>query len=111
MADAPLAPLKTREVWILGMLAEEPLHGYALLDRLEEASQGAVRVGPATLYRTLESLGARGLIEPHGRPPRASTARHPWCLTESGRRALRRETKALAGLVDRVRDALDGAVG
>ena len=37
-------------------------HGYALMRRVEELSAGAVRMGPGTLYGTLNRLLADGLI-------------------------------------------------
>jgi len=40
----------------------EPLHGYAVMHKVEQISQGTVRVGPGTLYGVFDTLVAAGLI-------------------------------------------------
>ena len=40
----------------------EPLHGYAVMQKVEQISQGTVRVGPGTLYGVFDTLVAAGLI-------------------------------------------------
>jgi DNA-binding PadR family transcriptional regulator len=66
-------------------LAEEPLHGYGIMDRVED--RWGVRVGPGTLYAALARLERDGLIEslePEGR-------RRPYRLTAKGRHVLKAE--------------------
>ncbi|TGK33291.1 PadR family transcriptional regulator [Leptospira gomenensis] len=41
---------------ILLALAEEPSHGYAIAKSLYDSSSGSFKLGPGTLYRTLEQL-------------------------------------------------------
>ncbi len=48
---------------ILVALAAEPMNGYRLGLRVEEASEGAIRMSPGTLYENLHRLAERGLIE------------------------------------------------
>lgn len=43
-------------------LLEGENHGYGLIRRVEELSDGAVRMGPGTLYGTLNRLVGDGLI-------------------------------------------------
>lgn len=99
--------LKSRERWILALLAEGASHGYALMARLGEETDGRITLGPATLYRTLDELADAGFIEPDGPEPGRSTARFPWRITEAGREALRAEVTRLAAFTRRV----DGLLG
>jgi DNA-binding PadR family transcriptional regulator len=46
---------------ILALLHGE-LHGYALMHRVEELSDGAIRIGPGTLYGTIRRLVEDGLV-------------------------------------------------
>lgn len=101
-------PLHPRDHALLVLLAEEPLHGYALLDRLPASS--GIRVGPATLYRTLDRMVDDGLLEPATGPSDqgAGPPRTPYLLTRLGREVLRAETDRLAGMVARARAAGSG---
>ncbi|HSM07357.1 MAG TPA: PadR family transcriptional regulator [Longimicrobiales bacterium] len=105
MNPARHLPLPPRNHLILVALAESPLHGYGLLERLPEISDGRVRVGPASLYRLLDRMADEGLLETTGTgadagsgPPR--TVYRPTAL---GRAVLQAETDRLDGLVRRVR--------
>lgn len=68
---------------ILGLLAEQPRHAYALFTELRTryAYAGAAN---STVYTLLRSLAEAGWL--HTRPP--STGRPEFALTASGRRAL-----------------------
>ena len=52
-----------------------PLHGYAIAARLEQVSQGALRLNMGTLYPGLMRLEQRGLL------------RAAWGVTDNNRRA------------------------
>ena len=55
------------EVVVLGLLAEEPLYGYDLLERFRTRSMGFwVEVGKASVYQALRRLEGHGLAS--GRP-------------------------------------------
>jgi DNA-binding PadR family transcriptional regulator len=57
-------PLHPRLLAVLLALAETPMHGYALLRRIEERSDLGSAPGPTSLYRALHELEEGGLIEP-----------------------------------------------
>jgi DNA-binding PadR family transcriptional regulator len=87
---------------LLALLGGEN-HGYALMQLVEEQSDGAVRMGPGTLYGTLNRLLQDGLIiettgegdaEPAGR-------RRYYRLTAEGDRVARTELERLRSLVSR----------
>jgi DNA-binding PadR family transcriptional regulator len=88
---------------VLALLDGE-LHGYALMRRVEELSDGAVRMGPGTLYGTINRLLADGLIvETTDRVERADDERRRYYeLTSHGRVAAVAEATRLRNLVHRV---------
>ena len=47
---------------ILLLLEERPMHGYELIEQLEERSQGAWRPSPGSIYPALRRMEARGLV-------------------------------------------------
>lgn len=55
-------PLPVAEFHILVTLAAEPSHGYAMMTEVERRTDGAVRLGPGTLYTALARMLHRGLI-------------------------------------------------
>ena len=95
--------MKTREYLILLALAEADLHGLAIARAVQELSEGRTRLWPVSLYGTLESLQASGLIEelddPRHRPADESEKKRFYRLTRVGHRALAAETDRLAALV------------
>ena len=56
-------PLPAASLHVVLALLDGELHGYALMRRVEELSDGAVRMGPGTLYGTINRLLDTGLIE------------------------------------------------
>lgn len=55
-------PLTESTAYILLALGE-PLHGYALMQKVDEMSQGTVKIGPGTMYGAFAQLEKEGLIE------------------------------------------------
>lgn len=98
---------------ILLSLADEPQHGYAIRTAVEERTEGAVRLWPATLYGTIRRLAEDGLIEELAgdSEPDTDARRRYYALTPSGRDVLRAETERLETLVAAARGsrALKGA--
>lgn len=102
-------PLKPNHHLILLLLAEEPTYGVALMQRIEERSEGGVRLNAGSLYRTIGNLVDRGLVEPldEGSGPEGVGApRKIYGVTKRGLSALRAEAKRQAGLLEAAR-ALD----
>lgn len=90
---------------ILLALATDPLHGLGIADRVEEATGGAVVLGPGTLYRSLKEMLAAGLIR-EAAPPEAGAdpRRKYYGLTEAGRAAVAEEAARLERLVELARE-------
>ena len=89
---------------IVALLAEQPVHGWALIQKLKpEGEIGAVWSLPRpSVYRALEGLQQRGLIEPSGlERGERGPYRMIFKTTAAGRRALK---AWLAEPVEHVRD-------
>ena len=52
----------TEATYYIMLALIEPLHGYAVMQKVEQISRGTVRVGPGTLYGVFDTLEASGLI-------------------------------------------------
>jgi DNA-binding PadR family transcriptional regulator len=79
----------------LATLIDGPLHGYAIVRRAVELSDGDVRPSTGTLYALLERAIAEGLVvagEPYVARGRE---RRDYSLTQDGRRELEAETRRL----------------
>lgn len=108
MARSKQLPAASLHV-VLALLDGE-LHGYALMRRVEELSDGAVRMGPGTLYGTLNRLVETGLIEETtDRSARGDSERRRYYeLTPQGRAVALDELTRLRTLVQRVGRHLPG---
>ena len=79
----------------LATLLDGPLHGYAIMRRAAELSDGEVRVTTGTLYALLERAIREGLVvagEPYVENGRE---RRDYALTPAGRTELEAETHRL----------------
>ncbi|MDX3797971.1 PadR family transcriptional regulator [Streptomyces sp. AK04-3B] len=73
------------ELSILGFLAEEPLHGYELKERIK-ALTGHVRpVSDGALYPAINRLVAAGMLDQHTEGGTSAAPRRVLTLTEQGR--------------------------
>ena len=89
---------------LLAVVAAEPAHGYAILERLRQRSGGAFDLPEGTIYPALHRLEEAGLLR-SGWAPGATRRRRVYELTAKGRRALgerRDEWRAFSGAVDSV---------
>ena len=89
---------------ILATVAEEPAHGYAILQRLKERSSGAFDLAEGTIYPALHRLERDGLLNSAWSTD-SGRRRRVYSLTRSGSSALevrRREWKHFAHAVEAV---------
>jgi DNA-binding PadR family transcriptional regulator len=96
-------PLPAASLHVVLALLDGELHGYALMRRVEELSDGAVRMGPGTLYGTLNRLLESGLIvETTDRSSRNDNERRRYYeLTPNGRLVAADEVTRLRTLLER----------
>jgi DNA-binding PadR family transcriptional regulator len=92
---------------ILAALGDGERHGYAVMQEVEAATAGAVRLGPGTLYRSIARLLDGGLIaECDERPaPDEDERRRYYRLTGEGRRAAEAEARRLERVLGLARAA------
>lgn len=77
-------------------------HGYAIMSRVRELTDGAMRLAPGTLYTTIKRLLAAGLIDEVGERPDPhldDQRRRYYRLTAAGRTAIADEVRRLEALV------------
>jgi DNA-binding PadR family transcriptional regulator len=84
---------------ILLALAEGERHGYAIMQEIERRTDGAVELGPGTLYRSIKQLSVGGLITEVEAQQNAGKPRRSYRLTPDGRRRAEMEARRLADLV------------
>lgn len=104
-------PLRPVEFYILLGLVEGELHGYGIIQRTEQQSQGRIRLDPGTLYRAIRRLREGGLVDHAAR--RATDdledgrQRRYYQLTSAGRDVAEREARRIANLA---RDAINAGL-
>jgi DNA-binding PadR family transcriptional regulator len=95
-------PLSLASFHIMLAIADTDRHGYSIGKEIDAQTGGAVRLGPATLYRTLKQLVTDGWIAETS-PDRDSEPdderRRYYRLTPHGRRIAEAEARRLADLV------------
>ncbi len=95
----PLAPATFQ---ILLALVGGERHGYAIMQEVAERTEGAVRLGPGTLYGALKRLLEGGLVEEGGEradPELGDERRRYYRLSRFGLRVARLEAWRLDALV------------
>ena len=65
---------------VLALLAEQPMHGYQIIQQIEERSGGAWKPSPGSVYPTLQLLTDEGLLT-----ATEADGRKTYELTEAGR--------------------------
>jgi DNA-binding PadR family transcriptional regulator len=101
-----LLPLTPAMFHILLALSGGERHGYAIMREIAASTQGQLRVGPGTLYRSIKQMLAQGLIvEADERPNPAldDERRRYYRLTDFGQRVAAAEARRLARLVAQAR--------
>ena len=105
-------PLPRGTFHALLALQEEPLHGYAVKQKVEQLSDGIVRMAPGTLYETLHRMRERGFLE-EAAPPEEGRASHAqrnyYQLTSLGRDVLHAEVMRLGSMIDHARSVMRAA--
>ncbi|NKB88979.1 MAG: PadR family transcriptional regulator [Acidobacteria bacterium] len=95
---------------VLAALASDNLHGSAIADDVLQQTGGALRLWPATLYRTLDQMVEEGLIEElkgTQHPSGESQKRRYYTATAQGRRELAEAAERLSSFAATARDRLE----
>lgn len=104
MADAEISnylPLSEATFYVM-LALNEPLHGYAIMQKVEVMSGGSVTLGPGTLYGVFGALEKQALIVKVAEAER----RKVYALTELGRAVLGEQVRRLEIMVGNARALL-----
>jgi DNA-binding PadR family transcriptional regulator len=111
-----LLPLTAPVFHLLVALSDGERHGYALMRQVAVDTNGALQLGPGTLYGCIQRMLANGLVEEsdHRPDPQLDDERRRYYrITDFGARVVRAEAKrlALAVTAARARRLLPGSAG
>jgi len=81
----------TLDLLILRVIALEPMHGWAIAQRIRQLSGEELRVGQGSLYPALHKLEQNGWIEAKWGESENNRRAKYYSLTRDGRKALARE--------------------
>ena len=81
----------TLDLLVLKILALQPLHGWALSQRLKQVSNEVLQVSDGSLYPALHKLEQQGWIQAEWKPTENNRRAKFYSLTRLGRRHLERE--------------------
>ena len=84
-------PQGTLDLLILKAVAVEPIHGYAIAQRLEQVSRGVVQVPEGSLYPALHRLENRGYLGAEWKKTETGREAKFYKLTRKGRKQLESE--------------------
>lgn len=112
MPRRKLDPLPNTAFQILLALAERDLHGYGIMRQVEEQTDNRVRLGPATLYGSIQALLEADFIEEVDPPDSNDDGerRRFYRITAGGKKAARAEAERMADTlrIARARKLLGG---
>ncbi len=94
-----LVPLTPAVFFILFALADGEKHGYAIMQQVTVLSERKFRMGPGTLYTTIQRLLALRLIEEIATKDESDQRRRTYRLTGAGRSLLEGELARMQALV------------
>ena len=100
-------PQGTLDLLILKIVALGPVHGYAIAQRLQQASRDVVQVPQGSLYPALHRLERRGWIKATWGTSDNNRRAKYYELTKKGRARLEAETSAWRKLTAAIGQVLD----
>jgi PadR family transcriptional regulator len=95
-------PQGTLDLLILKAVAVEPVHGYAIAQRLEQVSRGVVQVPEGSLYPALHRLENRGFLTADWKKTDTGREAKFYRLTRKGRKQLETEAASWQRLIEAV---------
>jgi PadR family transcriptional regulator len=95
----------TLDLLLMKMLALEPMHGWAISQRLKQASGDVLQVSDGSLYPALHKLEQEGWIKSEWGPSENNRRAKYYSLTRAGRKELEKESanwKRLSAAISQV---------
>ena len=97
-AERGTKPITGSAFYILLALADGPRHGLGIIEDIERRTEGAVGLGPGTLYHAIRKLESTGLIVESAErpvPELDDPRRRYYSITDKGREIVTREAARL----------------
>ncbi|MGH9218093.1 MAG: PadR family transcriptional regulator [Vicinamibacterales bacterium] len=104
-------PQGTLDLLVLQIVALEPLHGYAIAQRLRQMSRDVVQVTQGTLYPALHRLENRGMLAADWKMSDTGREAKFYRLTRKGRVQMEAEAASWERLTGAVAAILNAAKG
>jgi PadR family transcriptional regulator PadR len=82
----------TVDLLILKVIALEPMHGWAIAQRIRQMSGGVLLVGQSALYPALHKLERQGWIKAEWKKSETNRRAKYYALTRAGRKAVADES-------------------
>lgn len=96
----------TEAVYYILLSLMEPMHGYGIMQNVEQLSGGRVRLAPGTLYGAINTLLEKSWIT--ALPGEKDSRKKEYHITEQGKQMLREELFRLKELLDNGNRILEG---
>src|SRR5579872_2529366 len=104
-------PQGTLDLLILKVAALEPIHGYAIAQRIQQISRDVLQVQQGSLYPALHRLENRGMLAAEWKESETGREAKFYRLTAKGRAQLKSETEGWARLTEAIGLILETAKG
>ena len=89
----------TEALFYILLAVRKPVHGYGIIQEVEEMTGGRVRLGPGTLYGAISSLLEKGWIVLYS-ADLGSRKKKEYVITNQGREVFSAELRRLRELVE-----------
>jgi len=99
------SPALTEAVYYILLSLITPMHGYGIMQNVEQLSAGRLRLAAGTLYGAISSMLEKGWITALNAD--ADSRKKEYAITDAGREVLRAEYARLKELVSNGRNALE----
>ena len=86
----------TETVYYILLALLKPAHGYLIMQKVEELSDGQVRMAAGTLYGALEALLRQNFIKP---VQTDDSRRKVYVITDEGKRILRLDCQRMSHMI------------
>ncbi len=100
----------TLDMLILKVIAARPIHGYAIVQRIQQISKDALEIRQGSLYPALYRLENRGWLKAEWKTTEGGRDAKFYSLTKAGRGQLEAETAGWKRLCEAISLILDNAV-
>jgi PadR family transcriptional regulator, regulatory protein PadR len=99
----------TLDMLLLKIAALRPIHGYAMVQRLQQISRDALQIRQGSLYPALYRLENRGWLKSEWKTTDGGREAKYYSLTKAGRKQLEAETAGWSRLCEAISLVLETA--